>query len=39
MYYEKDIFIGGEGEGQALADRYQAFKIYHLGRQSLYNLG
>ncbi len=27
---------GEEGEGQALADRYQAFKIHHLGRQSLY---
>jgi hypothetical protein len=25
-----------EGKGQALADRYQAFKIHHLGRQSLY---
>jgi hypothetical protein len=30
------IFIGGEGEGQALADRHLAFK-YNLGRQSLYN--
>ncbi len=35
--YERDIFTGGEGEGQALADRYQAFKIHHLGRQSLNN--
>ncbi len=26
MYYERDIFTGGEGEGQALADRYQALK-------------
>jgi hypothetical protein len=37
-YTTKGIFsLGGEGEGQALADRYQAFKIHHLGRQSLYN--
>jgi hypothetical protein len=32
----KGYFHWGEGEGQALADRYQAFKIHHLGRQSLY---
>jgi hypothetical protein len=29
----KGYFIGGEGEGQALADRYQAVKIHHPGRQ------
>ena len=32
----KGYFHWGEGEGQASADRYQAFKIHHLGRQSHY---
>ncbi len=32
----KGYFHWGEGKGQALAHRYQAFKILHLGRQSLY---
>jgi hypothetical protein len=32
----KGYFHCREGEGQTLADRYQAFKIHHLERQSLY---
>jgi hypothetical protein len=36
IYTTKEIFLLGGGGGTSFSYRYQAFKILHLGRQSLY---